>query len=124
MIALVPPTTGAVVVWRGKWEEGAEFPVHLHGRGHAQMWLTSTGDLEDSPVMFKRGIKQGTINVPASSPSLLAVGCTINRVAWPTIDDPLADVQVGDGTEPDSVCYFSSAGPTPVSTTAIALVLR
>lgn len=111
--ALVPPTTGAVVVWSGKWKEGAEFAVHLRGHGHAQMWLTSAGDLVDSPVMFKRGIKQGTINVPASSPSLLAVGCTINRVSWPTIDDPLADVQVGDGTEPDSVCYFSSAGPTP-----------
>ncbi len=111
--ALVPPTNGAVVVWSGEWKANSDFAIHLSGRGHAQMWLTSTGDLEDSPVMFHRGIKQGTINVPASSPSLLAVGCTINRIAWPTIDDPLKDVQLGDGTEPDSVCYFSSAGPTP-----------
>ncbi|MFO0590314.1 MAG: S8 family serine peptidase [Polyangiaceae bacterium] len=111
--ALVPPTNGAVVVWSGKWDDGARFAVHLSGHGHAQMWLTVTGDLEEGLVWFEHGIKQGTINVPASDPSLLSVGCTINRIAWPTVDTPGADVQLADGTKADSVCYFSSAGPTP-----------
>jgi len=117
--ALVPVTNGAVVVFAGEWAENSEFAVHLRGRGEAQMWLTSTGDLADTyGLLFKRGIRQGTINVPASAPALLAVGCTLNRLVWPTVNGPNKAVQLGAfgvDLEPqlDSVCYFSSAGPTP-----------
>jgi subtilisin family serine protease len=117
--SLVPVTNGAVVVWSGAWPDDSEFAIHLSGHGHAQMWLTSTGDLAETwGLLFKRAIKQGTINVPASSPSLLAVGCTLNRLEWPTINGPKKPVQLGafgadDHPLADSVCFFSSAGPTP-----------
>jgi subtilisin family serine protease len=117
--SLVPVTNGAVVVWSGEWKEGSEFAIHLSGNGNAQMWLTSTGDLADTVgLLFKRAIRQGTINVPASAPSLLAVGCTLNRLGWPTVNGPAKPVELSnfggdDKPELDSVCYFSSAGPTP-----------
>ncbi|MBK8254631.1 MAG: S8 family serine peptidase [Polyangiaceae bacterium] len=117
--SLAPVTNGAVVVWSGEWEDDTEFKVRLSGSGTAQMWLTSTGDLAlSSGVLFKRAKKQGTINVPASDPALLAVGCTLNRLAWPTVNGPNSPVALsffGGDNDPkvDSTCYFSSTGPTP-----------
>lgn len=117
--SLVPVTNGAVMVWSGEWEENSEFAVRLEGHGTAQMWLTSTGDLTQSiGLLFKKAKRQGTINVPAAAPALLAVGCTLNRLAWPTVNGPDAPVQLdyfGGDLEPelDSTCYFSASGPTP-----------
>ena len=117
--SFVPVTNGAVVVFAGAWAEHSEFAIRLSGRGHAQLWVTSTGDLSQSVgMLFKRAIRQGTINVPASSPSLLAVGCTLNRLTWPTVNGLGKAIELpefGGDLEPelDSVCYFSSAGPTP-----------
>jgi subtilisin family serine protease len=116
--SLQPVTNGAIVVWSGKWSE-TEFVVHLTGHGHARMWLTSQGDLLKSiGLLFKRGMKEGTINVPASSPSILAVGCTLNRLKWPTVNGPKLPIELdafGGDEEPliDSMCFFSSTGPTP-----------
>lgn len=117
--SLAPVTNGAVIVWSGEWAEDSEFAIHLSGHGQAQMWLTSTGDLaETSGLLFKSAIRQGTINVPASAPTLLAVGCTLNRLVWPTVNGPNKPVELqafGGDLEPetDSVCFFSSSGPTP-----------
>lgn len=117
--SLVPVTNGAVAVFSGEWAENSELAVRLSGSGRAQMWLTSTGDLAHSwGLLFKRAKRQGTINVPAAAPSLLAVGCTLNRLAWPTVNGPQSPVQLqqfGGDLEPelDSICYFSASGPTP-----------
>lgn len=111
--SLVPPTNGAVIVWNGEWKEDGELAVHLSGHGHAQLWVTSTGVFDTSGFLFKRAIKQGTINVPASSPSLLAVGCSVNRVAWLTWKGLIVGSGDDPSLEPDSTCFFSSAGPTP-----------
>ncbi len=117
--ALVPVTNGGVVVWSGEWAENSEFAIRLSGRGHAQLWVTSTGDLASTVgLLFKRAIRQGTINVPAAAPSLLAVGCTLNRLTWPTVNGASKSIalqEFGGDFEPelDSVCYFGSAGPTP-----------
>ncbi len=117
--ALVPVTNGGVVVWSGEWADNSEFAIRLSGRGHAQLWVTSTGDLSLSTgLLFKRAIRQGTINVPAAAPSLLAVGCTINRLTWPTVNGfgkAITLDEFGGDLEPelDGMCYFSSAGPTP-----------
>lgn len=117
--SLVPVTNGAVMVWSGEWDESTEFAVRLSGHGHAQMWLTSTGDLAQSTgLLFKKAKRQGTINVPAAAPSLLAVGCTLNRLAWPTVNGPDSPVQLdsfGGDLDPEleSTCYFSASGPTP-----------
>lgn len=126
--SLVPVTNGAVAVFSGEWPENSEVAVHLSGHGRAQMWLTSTGDLGLSlGLLFKRAKRQGTINVPAASASLLAVGCTLNRLAWPTVNGPDSPVVLdnfGGDLEPelDSICYFSASGPTPAGVSKPDLV--
>jgi len=113
-------TNSAVVSWDGKWPDPSEFAVLLRGEGDAQLWVVGQGDVALGPTVglqFERGIRQGTINVPASHPGLLAVGCTVNRVEWkPLKGDPLALSSFGpdDAPTPDGICYFSSAGPTPL----------
>ncbi|WP_129347095.1 S8 family serine peptidase [Sorangium cellulosum] len=116
--AITADTNSAVVAFSGAWEAG-EFAVLLQGRGDAQLWVTGLGDVSpshDLGLQFTRGIKQGTINVPASHPGLLAVGCTINRVSWRPhgrrTNVRLTSVE-GELIEEDSACYFSAAGPTP-----------
>jgi MYXO-CTERM domain-containing protein len=115
---LTTTTTGAVVAISGNYDSGDRFGITLEGQGLAQIWVQGTGDAEyGSSVggsLFLDPLKQGTINVPASSPSLLAVGCTLNRLEWPTIiGQELVVSQVGAvvNPAPDSVCYFSAAGP-------------
>ncbi|MEO7328219.1 MAG: S8 family serine peptidase [Minicystis sp.] len=96
--------------------------MHLAGHGDAQLWITATGDAgpsaTSSGVLFERALREGTVTVPASHPNLLAVGCTINRVAWKPLGSNSA-IQLslyGHEADPvaDSACYFSSAGPTPL----------
>ncbi|WP_437970395.1 S8 family serine peptidase [Sorangium sp. So ce260] len=111
-------TNSAVVAFSGAWKAG-EFAIRLQGRGDAQLWVTGLGDVSmshDLGLQFTRGIKQGTINVPASHPGLLAVGCTINRVRWQP-QGSSTSVRLtsldGEAIQEDSACYFSAAGPTP-----------
>lgn len=111
-------TNSAVVAWSGSWEAG-EFAIRLEGRGDAQLWVAGLGDIGspyDVGLQFVRGIRQGTINVPASHPALLAVGCTVNRLSWRPRGSRsgvrLTDIG-GAQAEEDSPCYFSAAGPTP-----------
>jgi subtilisin family serine protease len=112
-------TNSAVVFWEGAWEGQSEFAVLLRGRGDAQLWVTALGDVSPATttgLLFRKAMKQGTITVPASHPSLLAVGCSINRLKWPIATGPVIELTSLDGnttiTE-DSMCFFSSAGPTP-----------
>ena len=116
--ALTSETNSAVVAWDGAWDRG-ELAVLLRGKGDAQLWLTGTGDASGSTgigLQFVRALKQGTINVPASHPGLLAVGCTVNRTQWTPLGSTgtlqLSELG-GEAPEEDSICYFSSAGPTP-----------
>lgn len=116
---LTADTNGAVVAWDGKWGEPGkmtEIAILLRGHGDAQLWLTAQGDLSSSfGLLFQKGIKQGTITVPGTSPSLLAVGCTINRLKWPLSDGSSVGISSIEGVPAveDSMCTFSSAGPTP-----------
>jgi MYXO-CTERM domain-containing protein len=115
---LTSDTNGAIVAWDGAWAEG-EFAVVLKGEGQAQLWMTGMGDAASggqTSVLFERAMKQGTINVPASHPSLVAVGCTVNRVEWSDYKlEHVAIAELGADRPPidDSACYFSAAGPTP-----------
>lgn len=112
--AITADTNSAVVVWTGRWEDG-EFAVVLRGSGDASLWLTGTGGAEQG-LYFTRAIRQGTINVPASAPGLLAVGCTLNRVSWTPLSGQALDLtQLGPEMNPvpDGACYFSADGPTP-----------
>lgn len=119
--APIPPdSNSAVVTWEGSWKDGSVFTILLEGKGDAQLWITGLGDVNNgsSPgFLFKKGIKQGTITVPATHPSLLSVGCTMNRLDWTPYSGPAIQI-VGIGNltqvEEDSPCFFSSSGPTPV----------
>lgn len=114
---LTSDTNGAVVAWDGKWDAG-EFAILLRGKGTAQLWVVGQGDVAPARggLYFRRAIKQGTINVPATHPELIGVGCTLNRVTWKPLGTPPIEVPELGGVvdpQPDSICYFSSAGPLP-----------
>jgi len=120
---------GAIVVWSGQLPSG-EYDITLEGQGTADLYIEADGDAQGdgtTNVGFTYGVREGTINLPATSPSLLAVGCTVNRADWTSIDGvtvgigfPLLDTAGGlpdpsMGSRdliPGEICYFSSAGPT------------
>jgi subtilisin family serine protease len=128
---------GAVVVWTGAWPPGT-YNVTLEGSGMAELYMQGLGDASlggSRPAYFANGVREGTINLPATHPAIIGVGCTVNRPRWKSINGaevglqaPLLDaagglpaVQIGaNGDEPTTsrdleegeVCWFSSAGPT------------
>lgn len=107
-------TNSAVVVFAGHWAEG-ELAVRMRGSGDASLWITGTGDANGA-LYFAKAIRQGTVNVPASAPALLAVGCTINRIAWQPFSGKAIELgELGGDPDPvpDGACFFSAAGPTP-----------
>ena len=113
--SITADTNGATVAFTGHWSAQSEFAVLLRGSGDASLWITAQGDAAQG-VVFERALRQGTINVPASAPGLLGVGCTVNRVAWTPLGGATVDLgALGADMSPvsDSACYFSSSGPTP-----------
>jgi subtilisin family serine protease len=120
---------GAYVAWSGAWP-GGDYNIVLEGQGTADLYLQAGGDAgsgTSKPTAFTAGVREGTINLPATHPSVLAVGCTVNRPKWVSIDKaevslhvPLLD-EVGGQALPGhpsrvladgEICWFSSAGPT------------
>jgi subtilisin family serine protease len=124
---------GAVVVWTGKWPSGT-YAVTLEGTGMAEMYLQGLGDASlgsDRQATFQNGVREGTINLPATHPDIIGVGCTVNRPRWtsiagadvglrvPKLDEPgglaapkVANVSGFRDLFEGEVCWFSSAGPT------------
>ncbi len=126
----VPATShGGVVVWQGAWP-GGEYAITLAGSGTADLYLEATGDASGphgGPVGFAYGVREGTVNLPATSPSIIGVGCTINKASWMSQDGDVEDVDVpildptgmlpaANGASRIAAagepCWFSSAGPT------------
>lgn len=118
---------GAAIVWQGKWPEGI-YNVVLTGKGSAELYIQPLGDAQGTSS-FVYGVREGTVNLPATHPRIIAVGCTVNAPGWQskaggkvTLAVPLLDAEGGlarrgelgpDAVEGD-VCWFSSAGPTAV----------
>lgn len=127
---------GAVVVWTGKWPSGT-YTVTLEGTGMAELYLQGIGDAAlgaQRQATFSHGVREGTVNLPATHPSIIGVGCTVNRPRWTSIAGaevglrvPLLDLAGGlsaprptrNNAPPvfrdlleGEVCWFSSAGPT------------
>lgn len=129
---------GAVVVWQGKWPTGTYF-ITLEGTGMAELYVQGLGDASlggSRPAAFASAVREGTINLPATHPAIIGVGCTVNRVRWTSIGGadmslkvPLLDAEGGlpislaitpqapvTQTSRDmidgEVCWFSSSGPT------------
>lgn len=107
---------GAVVVLEGSWRSGSTFALRFEGHGTARIWIQSEGDLASTiGAVVPRATKQGTIGIPASSPALISVGATINRLAWNDREGHVIRVgSFGALEDPplDSSAYFSGAGPT------------
>jgi subtilisin family serine protease len=127
-------SNGAIVIWSGTFPAG-EYDITLEGHGTADLYVEAVGDAAGDGtqnVGFAYGVREKTINLPATHPMLLGVGSTANRALWTAIDgvtigtgDPLLDAPGGlplAGTALDpfpsrdtvegEVSYFSSAGPT------------
>jgi subtilisin family serine protease len=109
----------AVVVIDGNFEPGSVFTLRLTGHGTAQLWLESTGGAARElsiGALFPRGEKQGTLNVPATHPALIAVGSTVNRNRWRDSRGRPFLIGVEEGSdeliEVDGVAPSSAAGPT------------
>jgi subtilisin family serine protease len=124
---------GAVVVWQGRWPSGT-YAITLEGEGMAELYLQGLGDANiagDRPAVFAHGVREGTINLPATHPAIIGVGCTVNRPRWASIGgtevslkvavlDAAGGLPIGRQAAVPSqrdllegeVCWFSSAGPT------------
>jgi subtilisin family serine protease len=118
--SLTSDTNSAIAVWDGEWDGDGEVTVLLSGHGDAQLWAVGSGAAAEGAsglgLTFERAQKGGTVSVPASHPDLIAVGCTLNRVKWPTVESGEIGLPEFGGMEPpipDSTCYFSGAGPLP-----------
>lgn len=120
--AVSPGRQNAVVYIDGSFPADSDFAIRLAGHGTAQLWLQSLGDLDPTialGALFPRGEKEGTINVPASAPGLIAVGATLNRTTWTdAAGTPVEMPDLGslDNAPLDSIAYFSAAGPNAVGT--------
>jgi len=125
---------GAAIVWQGKWPSGTYY-VTLSGSGTADLYVQGTGDAFIPGVRnvgFQDGVRESTINLPATNPSIIGVGCTINKKSWRSMHgvslglavpllDPVGGSPVVAGDPPSlqtrdpidgEPCWFSSAGPT------------
>ena len=108
---------GAVVIVEGTWPSERTFALTLEGHGSARVWVLGEGDLGPSVSfgpLLPRARKEGTVNVPASSPGLIAVGATLNRTDWVDAEGEnvsFPDHGALDDAPPDTTAYFSSAGP-------------
>ena len=102
---------------RGDWPASSRFALRIDGRGTLGVWLEGSGALDPSlslGPLVPLAIKEGTVNVPASSPELIAVGATLNRNQW--LDAAGTPISMpAHGALPhaplDTTAYFSSAGP-------------
>jgi subtilisin family serine protease len=107
---------GAVIMWDGKWPGGNPITLELDGEGFVGAWVEARFDdaAAAGPIFFEVATRAGTINVPASHPDLIAVGCTINRTQWTDRDRVAHDITETPYSAlapADGSCYFSSAGP-------------
>lgn len=113
----------AVVGWQGNWPKG-QYEIVLEGEGDAELYLQAVGATQAKQAVFLGGIREGTVNLPADHPSMLAVGATVNRPGWtskggqevrvraPTFD-AAGDVSLNNPTDlgEGDMAFFSSAGP-------------
>jgi subtilisin family serine protease len=111
---IAPGTSGAVIQFDGKWETAKVFAIRLEGHGSARLWVQSEGDIgggTNPDALFPRATKEGTINIPATHPMLIAAGASVNRTTWLAHTGKHTIEEDRFGSE-DSMAVFSSAGPT------------
>jgi MYXO-CTERM domain-containing protein len=110
-------SSGAVLIIDGHWSGDTRFAIRLEGHGTARIWVQSEGELAPEVsvgALFPRAFKQGTINVPAAAPDLIAVGATLNRtdwVDWEGFSVSIPEHGALDDAPDDTTAFFSAAGP-------------
>ena len=80
-------SNSAVLVWTGAFPAGDYF-VTVTGTGTADLFMQTDGDVgqgASGAITFADGVREGTINLPATHPAILSVGCTVNRTRWTSI---------------------------------------
>jgi len=108
---------GAVVMISGSWPSERTFGLKLQGLASARIWVQGTGQLSPDVSLgplLPRAQKEGTVNVPASSPHVISVGATLNRSSWTDhAGEAVTFAEHGSLVDPpdDTVAFFSSAGP-------------
>lgn len=119
---------GAVVIWSGAFPPGG-YAVTFEGQGTADLYVQGLGEAgpgADVPAHFAAGVREGTIDLPATHPSLISVGCTVSRPKWLPLNGraeiglraPRLDLRGGYATggsrelQDGEICWFSAAGPT------------
>ena len=108
---------GAAVVIDGRWSSSEVFGLRLVGPASARIWIEGDGPLNPARSigpLLPRAQKEGTINVPASAPDLIAVGATVNRTDFPDYAGETVSFAALGGVEaaaPGTAAFFSSAGP-------------
>jgi hypothetical protein len=113
----IAPVTGnaAAIVLSGKWAANRTFAIRLEGHGTANLWVQASAPLREGDALFPAATKESTIAVPAASPNVIAVGATLNRTDWFDRNGIEITVPSFGGLrepEPDSIVFFSGAGPT------------
>lgn len=112
--------SGAAVVVEGPFPETTAFALRFEGHGTATIWLQPSGGIEPSlneyGALVPSAQREGTICVPATSESLIAVGAALNHLTWKDINglSQLPSNYIVSRFRQNEVLVFSAAGPTAV----------
>ncbi|HMA97501.1 MAG TPA: S8 family serine peptidase [Polyangiaceae bacterium] len=115
--------SGAAVLIEGPFSKEKVFTLLLEGYGTASIWLQPAGGID--PMLNGMGAlvpgaqREGTISIPATSPALISVGASLNRVNWTDANgenqlSPYVFLYAHDYLRPNTVLPFSSGGPNAV----------
>ena len=75
-----PSPTAPSSIFTGHWADGERVRRPPARVGHGLALDRGRRATRTQALYFEKALRQGTVNVPASAPGLLAVGCTVNRV--------------------------------------------
>jgi subtilisin family serine protease len=113
--------SGAYVVIEGSFADDTVLSLTFSGSGTASVWVQPVGGID--PVANGFGVllpgaqREGTITVPATAKSLIAVGATLDRPGWTDVDGTSQAVVAGVARYlvEGEVVPFSAAGPSAVN---------
>ena len=114
---------GSAILMSGVFESEQVLNLSLRGEGPVSLWLQAEGGVgpvaTEHGVLFDQASAMETVNIPAASSQLIAVGATLNRYSW---DGPDGGVHIASGSlskvdKVGSLGEFSSAGPNQLGVT-------
>lgn len=119
LAAVLPSRGAAVVLVDGRWPAGGGFQIEIAGDGRAEFWVQSEGDLAPEGgtlgALFIGATAESTVTIPAAHPELIAVGASVDRLAWMDHTGTSVSVEALPVTPRPTLgaaAFFSSAGPS------------